>query len=559
MTFRSRLVFGVVATLVVVALAPSSFAQINITVTSIPSASEVQTNRNAQTADPGSSGAGILVSGSVLADASVLTATILRVAYPSPITSSPANCVNSSGSTVFACPNVGTASVQTALIPTADAIRIEGATGVFATVSQARLNTTQSRIEIPLPLLTAPLSATGGSFRLVGVRIDANGKAGAQTATIALDSSANNYILSTASVTVINAIGTGIGTFAIGARGSNTNQGTATIFTNRQAPDPTGSLILTEGFASAFRSATQSSNSGVDVTNGTNIRLTFNGIPAGVTLNLSAQTGTGVTVTVGNPTVTATANTSTLVFTATNLSITDTVEVDWNINGCTSACALSTTAAVTTPATITATATLVPIGDGLINEEPTRLGLPRQDQGYPTFAQADSGPITVVSIIPASTTLLLPYALVLAPYDTGLAVANTTADPFGSSGGGATAQAGTITLNFFPTATAGGGAGTPFSLTTSSTIRPGAGLSSDGTLAAGATWTVLLSQALSAAGQTGNFVGYVFIQTNFLNAHGTATISDFRTYSLAANVLVLSPPQTLSRTAALTGAEQLHF
>ena len=69
-----------------------------------------------------------------------------------------------------------------------------------------------------------------------------------------------------------------------------------------------------------------------------------------------------------------------------------------------------------------------------------------------------------------------------------------------------------------------------------------------------------MSQLLTAAGQTGTFTGYVFIQANFLGAHGTATISDFRTYSLTANVLVLPPPATQPRAGTGTnGAEQLHF
>ena len=152
----------------------------------------------------------------------------------------------------------------------------------------------------------------------------------------------------------------------------------------------------------------------------------------------------------------------------------------------------------------------------------------------------------------------MPYAAVLAPFDTGLAIANTSADPFGSGGGGASASAGSIRLDFFPTA-ATGGAGTAFSLTTSATVRPGAGLSSDGTLAAGATWTVLFSQLLPAAGSTAPFIGYVFIQANFLNAHGTATISDFRTYSLTSNVLVLQPPATSPRSSPAGGAEALDF
>ena len=153
--------------------------------------------------------------------------------------------------------------------------------------------------------------------------------------------------------------------------------------------------------------------------------------------------------------------------------------------------------------------------------------------------------------------MLMPYAITSPPFDTGLAVANTTADPFAITGGSATPTSGTIKLDFFPT-TSTGGAGTPFSLTTSSTNKPGLGLSSDGTLAAGATWAVLLSQLMTAAGQTGTFQGYIFVTANFLDAHGTATISDFRTYSLTSNVLVLPPPSTTTRSTPVGGVEQLN-
>jgi len=214
---------------------------------------------------------------------------------------------------------------------------------------------------------------------------------------------------------------------------------------------------------------------------------------------------------------------------------------------------VSTTAAVTTPGTISVTATMFPLGDGV-----DTVGVPRQDQGYPVFLAADVGPTTIVNIIAANTTLLMPYGVVVGGFDTGIAIANTTSDPFGTGGGGATKANGTLVADFFPT-TATGGAGTPFTLTTSSTVKPGSGLSSDGTLASGATWTVFLSELRSAAGQTGNFSGYLFIRANFLNAHGTATITDFKTFSLTSNVLVLPPPATTSRDAPTGGAEQLDF
>ena len=232
------------------------------------------------------------------------------------------------------------------------------------------------------------------------------------------------------------------------------------------------------------------------------------------------------------------------------------MEIDYTVN-------VTTTAAVTTPGTITVTSTMFPVsttpfdttssgnGPGGI----TLTGLPTETGGYPTFTDLEVGPLTIVNIVPASTTMLMPYALVLAPFDTGLAIANTTADPFGTGSGGATPASGTVVLNFFPTTATG--AGTSFSLTTSSTNRPGTGLSSDGTLAPGATWSVLLSQLLTAAGQTGTFQGYVFIQANFLDAHGTATISDFRTYSLTAEVLVLPPPATSPRSGGAGSVEVL--
>src|SRR5207244_10937068 len=101
-------------------------------------------------------------------------------------------------------------------ITAGEPMRIEGATGVFATVGRLHLNTTASRIEVTLPNSAGGL--TGGSttinsnsgvFRIVGVRIDANGKTGAQTFSASLSNSANNYIISTTTGTIIKNIDPG--------------------------------------------------------------------------------------------------------------------------------------------------------------------------------------------------------------------------------------------------------------------------------------------------------------------------------------------------------------
>jgi hypothetical protein len=529
MTFRSTLTLGLTV-LAFFAMASSSFAQVNISLIPDPSPGEVQTNNHAQTASPGVSGAGILISGQLVAN-SPLTATTLRIAFPSPITSSPST--------------FGPA----ASIPTADPIRIEGATGVFATVSNPVLNTENSRIEIPLPAASlASPNTQSGTFRLVGVRIDANGKTGAQTVSATLSSGANNYFIATPSATVINAIGPGISNTAIGARSGNTSLGTATIFTNRRVPDPFGSMIIAEGFAGAWRTSQQSCNCTISagVQNGTQIRLTFNSVPAGVTLALAANLpATGINWTVSNANITATANTTVISFLATSLTAVETIELDYTVIPNPQ---LSATAAVTTPGTITVTATLAPIGDAVNNTNPAQAGLPRQDQGYPTFIQADVGPLTVVNIAAASTTMLIPLAEKVGVFDTGISIANTTSDLFTLAGGGAVASPGSLKFDFFNTTATG--AATPCTLQTSATVRPGFGIAADGTIPAGATYVALLSQLLPASNcAPGDFVGYIFITANFLNAHGQATISDFKTYSLAANVLVLAPPAVAPRAA----------
>ncbi len=213
MTLKSRWI-GLVTILLLFAMAPSSFAQVQIQIFPDFSSQEVQTNRNAQTARPGTNGAGLLVSGSLLG-ASPLTATTLRIGYPGPITSQPAidpgdgfNCTDGTTSGTLVCPSSGAGIGGAAGIPTGDPMRIEGATGVFASVGRLRLNTVSSRIEMTLPNsaggLTGGSTATNSSsgvFRIVGVRIDANGKSGAQTFSASLNNSANNYLLSTTSGT----------------------------------------------------------------------------------------------------------------------------------------------------------------------------------------------------------------------------------------------------------------------------------------------------------------------------------------------------------------------
>lgn len=294
---------GLLALLLVVALAPSSFAQVQLTLTPTPSPNEITTNHAAQTADPSTTGAGVLVTGALLAN-SPLTTTVLALTYPSTITSSPAspnNCDTSSSSTTSNIPASlpGGPSVTPCLggvVPTEDPIQILGASGVFASLSNTnlRLNTNLKRIEIDLPgFPTTPGNTQSGSFRITGVRLDLNGLSAPVTASASLGNAANNYLLSTTTYNAINGVGAGIGSLAIGAVTGGTNFGTGAILTNKTVPKGTASTLLTSGFAGAWRTKAHLSNSGAAFAaaneNSTRIRYTFTGIPTGVTPSRKRQ------------------------------------------------------------------------------------------------------------------------------------------------------------------------------------------------------------------------------------------------------------------------------
>ena len=156
MQLRSKIVSGLVITIMVLAMAPASDAQVNITLYANGSAKEVQTNRNALTNDRGSIGAGLVVSGSLLAN-SVLTSTTLTITYGASITSDGSGITNGSA------------------IPAGDEVRLSGATGVFSTASIITIDFTGGKVSLGLGGSSMGTNSSSGSFRVIGVRIDATG------------------------------------------------------------------------------------------------------------------------------------------------------------------------------------------------------------------------------------------------------------------------------------------------------------------------------------------------------------------------------------------------
>jgi len=529
---KSKLLFGLVATVLVIGMtASTAAAQVSITLYPNGAGEETASNRSALTNDRASVGSGIVISGSLLA-AAPLTLTNIVLDYSSAITSS---------SDIGPTPGA---------IPVGDALRLEGATGVFATSTITTVDFVLGKVTISMPTLVAA-SVASGSMRLIGVRVDASATTGPVTVTASLSNSANNYILATSGAqTAITTLTAGIGSAVIGIAGTNVSSGTSTVFTNAVIGDATSSIVITEGFLTAWRTNTQESNSGVALAgSGTQITLTFTGIPTGMTLTgvPTNKAKSSTLPTIGNAAVTsATDNVMTFTLPGTSLTKIDSFDV-----------VITTTVAGTTSSftagSITAVADLAPIGAALsavtaTNNYPTATG------GYPRFLSSPSAAITVVNIVASKTNLLVPYLVSDGNYDTGIVIANTTLDPWSASGG-AVATAGAITYTFYPrTAT---GIGTSFSLTTSATATPGVGLDAAGLLQAGGTHSVLLTELMTAASQASTvFTGYVFIQTDFLLAHGISFVSDF-----TGPFTSYSPMLTLEQTevTARTGFESLSF
>jgi hypothetical protein len=139
-------------------------------------------------------------------------------------------------------------------------------------------------------------------------------------------------------------------------------------------------------------------------------------------------------------------------------------------------------------------------------------GARRQGASFPIPRFVDIGSArNLFRINVCVTNLLFPFVTAQAGFDTGLAIANTSRDPFGTG-----VQAGTFTLSAF-------GANAPAAITTP-------------TVTSDAVYTTLASAAMP------NFQGYVIAQCRFQFAHGFAFISDLGARNLAMGYLALVIP-----------------
>jgi hypothetical protein len=141
----------------------------------------------------------------------------------------------------------------------------------------------------------------------------------------------------------------------------------------------------------------------------------------------------------------------------------------------------------------------------------------------PRFADTSTA-VSIFTIVPCTTTLLFPFVTNQGGFDTGIALMNTTSDPFGTK-----PQAGTCAMNFY-------GQNAPPLYTTASIPS--------GNNTAASTYAFLASSIAP------NFQGYVIAVCQFQLAHGYAFISDLGAQKLAHGYLALIIPTGTSARAA---------
>jgi hypothetical protein len=431
--------------------------------------------------------------------------------------------------------NTGTAGITVAaLAPT----NPPGGTAPVVTINQVVPSDASGRGVVVLNV------GAGGiypySITLSGVRVNVSGAcAGSIGANI---TSTGNFITSgETSVVVISNVRQALKTPTLAAAAITVNAVTGTPSAG------TFNLRVEENFLDAFgKTPTGDPTQNISKL----IRLSVSKVPAGVTLTFPVTTASLFTLASSAGALQATAATvtnatspATIYYRLVTDSLADTTEKLDVIVGV----AVSTATLPLSGPAVTISAHVAPIDTAV----PQTL-IPR----YTGDAECETATVQVLSIFGASTTLLVPYATnqsALFGYNTGLAVANTTLDPTTAVMGftQAVRQTGSMTFYFFKTTPATDGNATTFNYTTTAG-SPGTGLNADGTLSPGKEYVVLLDQLLTAAGQSKDFTGNIFIVTNFTNAHGQYFITNFAEFTNGALMLVVN-----NDSAGRAGPEKL--
>ena len=144
------------------------------------------------------------------------------------------------------------------------------------------------------------------------------------------------------------------------------------------------------------------------------------------------------------------------------------------------------------------------------NEKPDAVAT---DTEYFSVNYIPADGVVAFTIAPASCTLLFPYAVSSGMWDTGIAISNPSAFT-------GTPLSGDITFTLFPN-------DGEMIVHSTDGMSTGTGLAADGSLPAGNTHTVLLSEVLDDAGMPMDFIGHFYVRTNFTGCRGLGYVTDF--------------------------------
>jgi hypothetical protein len=450
------------------------------------------------------------------------------------------NCIGGTTATTTATMTIdyGVTLTNSTSFPTLKPIGITNASGSFLNPpfkpTIASVNNATGQVVISIMGQAAPPG--DGSFTLTGVLASLN--ASGKTNLIAnVSVSPGNNVLIVAgqnNATVITSILPGILAPVITPNTGGAGNLLASFPAN---PATVGfSVRIRENYIDMYRSGAQFNSGNVNPANqGVQLLLTFAGIPTGVSLGSCSTTVTSGAVSTtfaSGSTITGTNNTVTIEWT-TGPSLTSIDDVTF---ACTSVSAGSSATIPLTPGSITMTATLAPTGNALGSSNSVLTSATTGQ--IPRYANnpLPSPPLTVINITAAQTNFLIPFVVAESGFDTGIAIANTTTDPFGTTNG-ARPQNGNITFNIFPRTGSS-------CVVTPSGSTVGVGLTSAGILESGRTYSVLLSELLKVSGSNcpTTATGYIIGVANFPLGHGSSFVTDFKAFTSYSPVLIIPPP-----------------
>jgi hypothetical protein len=420
-------------------------------------------------------------------------------------------------------PTFGTISSGNVITFTGLSITTTGAGPVTMTISDIRINASA------LPGGGAfPTAVTANSF-VQGTTFTTSGTSSGSGLNVAFVFNA----LATTNTKVSTAIGAG-----------NTTSGATYAVCNGVNSGSSGGAVsfyiaVTEGFASAFKKqADETGPSPVTLgtttnaaTSGTRIKFIFNNVPTGLNIYMplvvtassgtdqisatTSETGTFAAPTaatspgaIGGLTTTnssggfyqvpVSGTTATAIYEVTTdaLTVINTFYVPFAV----SAAANAVTSFQTNP-TMTVTTVLAP------QTAATQI---------PSFSSTPTDTVTAntFTFAACTTNLLFPFVTNANGFETGIAIANTSKDPFKS----ATPQSGTCTLNFYMSGVSGS---TNPTAVTAPNLTEGA----NQPFLAGETYAFTLTQALGVnTSNPATFQGYVIAQCGFSYGHGFAYI-----------------------------------